>query len=498
LSRYLRHVASFAGRQAVGMVVNFALTAFLLRRLGAEGYGVWAIALSLGSYLGLVDLNTNASVVKYTAELSAQGKRQELAPMVNAGVQILFSFSFGLLALALALLPWLTPLLFKTQAYAPAELSLLAGLCLLSFALLQTGNVYQQVMQGLLHQDEVNAIGAAGVVINALAAGAAVAAGRGVVWLGLANLSSTLAVLLLTRLRVAQLAPEIPWIPWRSTAEWRRRLLRFSGGAYAFTLWGWFYFMVPKMLLANQLGPVAVGFYDIATKLGHVGRNLVQTLSGYLIPFLSEAGARDGEAKVHRLQTQALTVIWMVGLGVGGFFLALRDPLLTVWLKRPDLELRTAVLWVVLELSFGGLAMPWVHFALAEARLRHARPFLAYIIPACVLGPWLGLRWGGFTGFLIGGFAVNALGTLLFYILAVRERGLEAGPLAADLGKVSLGWALGWVLLSHLPWSPSLPALILAGVCWLATLAASWGILGLWTRDHIGQLVQRLRPGRAA
>ena len=298
MQRYLRHLASFAGRQAAGMAVNVLLTGFLLRRLGAEGYGVWAIALSLGSYMGLVDLNTNASVVKYTAELQATGRRDELAPMVNAGVQILAALSFGLLLPALLALPWLTPLIFKTTLYAQADMMALSGLCLLSFAVLQTGNVYMQVLQGLLRQDEVNAIGVAGVLVNAAAAAGVVAGGFSVVWLGAANLLGTLTVVTATRIRVAKLAPELPWLDLRSTPSWRKALLKFSAGSYAFTLWGWFYFTVPKMLLANRLGPVYVGFYDVAAKLGHIGRNLVQNFSQYLIPFISEVAAKDGDARL--------------------------------------------------------------------------------------------------------------------------------------------------------------------------------------------------------
>lgn len=493
LQRYLSHLASFAGRQAVGMVVNVLMTGYLYARLGKEGYGIWAIALSLGSYMGLVDLNTNASVVKYTAELEAKGRRDELVPMVNAGVQILFGFSFGLLALGLIGLPWLTPLIFKTTIYSPKQMMLLSGLCLFSFALLQTGNVYQQVLQGLLRQHEVNAIGAAGIIINAAAACSVVALGLDVVWLGAANLLGTLTVLLATRLRVARLVPELPWFDLRSTAQWRQALLHFSAGSYAFTLWGWFYFTGPKMLLANLLGPVSVGFYDVGTRVAAIGRNLVQNFSQYLIPFMSETGAKEGAKKLQALQVQAVTYLWMLGLGVGGYFLAVREPLVQRWLHSDEPQLLTAMFWVLLEYMFGGLVMPWVHFALAEGRLKHAWPFLAYIIPGCVLGPWVGLHYGGFTGFLVGGALANSAGTAFFYVLALRERHMPMWPLMGRIAKVCLGWGTGWLALAAVPWPASILGLALAGLLWALVLGSVWALLGLIDKA----LLQRL-PGRAA
>jgi len=530
LTRYVRHLMSFAGQRAVSAGVNFFLIAFLIRKLGAEGYGIWAIALSLGSYLGLVDLNTNASVVKYTAQLVAEGRRDELAPMVNAGVQILFGFSFGLLLLALLGLPWITPLIFKTADYTAADLLVLSALCMLSFAVLQTGNVYAQVLQGLLRQDEVNAIGAFGIAANGVAVVALVLLHVGVVGLGVANPGSNLLIVAATRLRVRALAPELPWLPFRSTPAWRKSLLRFSAGSYAFILWGWFYFTVPKLVLANQLGPLFVGFFDVGTKLAAQGRNFVQTLSQYLIPFLSDAEARDGAEKVRALQVRALTIIWMVGLGVAGFLLALRFPLVMM-LEKPLPQnagpALAAVFWVLIEYTAGGLAMPWVHFALAEDRLRHARPFLAFIIPACVLGPVAGLIYGPaavggvfgrlagfgrplsfddarFAGFLMGGALANAAGSVLFYVLAVRERRIPALALAWRLGRVALGCALGLAFLrlvgagtdASAPGAGharELLSLAGAGLLWMAVLAAAWTGLGLYDRDLAGRLWGKLR-----
>ncbi|HTB21629.1 MAG TPA: hypothetical protein VK914_02870 [bacterium] len=521
LDRYVRHLTTFAVGKVANAAIQAALIAMLVRHLGAEGYGVWVIAFSLGSYMGLVDLNTNAAVVKYTAELLATGRRAELAPMVNAGVQILFAFSFGLLVLVLPALPWLVPLIFKTTAYAARDLELLSGLCLLSFAVLQTGNVYTQTLQGLLRQDEVNAIAVLGALVNALAAALVLWRGMDIAWLGVASLCGNAALLLVTRWRVRRLAPELPWLPFRSTPAWRASLLHFSAGSYAFTLWGWFYFTVPQLFLAVELGPVWVAYFDIATRLGSQGRNMVQTLSQYLIPFMSESAAREGSERVHAQQVQALTFIWMVGLGIGGYLFAVRAPLIAVWLHKSDPAQLFAIMWGMVEYTAGGLAMPWVHFALAEGRLRHARPFLTYIIPACVLGPLLGLALGPrlaaafpdflpwfklpgggdnarFAGFLMGGALANCAGTALFYALAVGDRGLDARALAFRLGRVALGFVLGLLVLALVPWNPSLPALVLAGLLWSAVLALSWLAFGLYDRELAGRLLGKFGFGGAS
>jgi O-antigen/teichoic acid export membrane protein len=50
---------------AVSMVVPFFLIPFVVRHLGAAGYGVWILAVSAASYLNLLDLGLRSAVIRF-------------------------------------------------------------------------------------------------------------------------------------------------------------------------------------------------------------------------------------------------------------------------------------------------------------------------------------------------------------------------------------------------------------------------------------------------
>lgn len=507
---YLKHVASYFGSFGWRTFVNLGLLSFLRLKLGDEGVGVWSIAFSLGSYMGLVDLNTHSSVTKYVAELEAQGRSQDLAPLVGTALRLLGGLSFGMLALALLALPWVAPLIFKTQAYPAGDMRLLAALCLLSFACLQTGNVFQQVLAGLLRQHEVNLIGSFGVTLNAVLVVAVVLAKMPLWGLGAANLLNVLILLGVTRWRVARLRPGLPLFGGAFDRPWFDRLWNFSLAGYAFTIWGWVYFMAPKMLLANRLGPVWVAYYEYATKLGFLGRNVVQMLSQYLLPFISELQALGEKARARALMLRVLGLLWMGGLAWGAFQASLGRPLMALWLGPTDPAVLVATFWVAIEFTLAGLVMPLVHFAFAEADFRHTRPFLYWSVPTALLGPWLGLVFGqalfggAFEGFLIVGTLATAVGTAIFYVVALRHRGIDlvafAGLSARALAASALAAMAAWngaawagpraaeligrvpILVGRLASVGRWPAAVdlgMGALAFVAAMIAAWGGLGL-------------------
>ncbi|HEY8765072.1 MAG TPA: hypothetical protein VIM18_12830, partial [Solirubrobacteraceae bacterium] len=60
----MRSTASNVAGQVVVLGVWFALTPFMVHRLGAANYGLWVLVASLVAYGNLLDLGVGAAVTK--------------------------------------------------------------------------------------------------------------------------------------------------------------------------------------------------------------------------------------------------------------------------------------------------------------------------------------------------------------------------------------------------------------------------------------------------
>jgi O-antigen/teichoic acid export membrane protein len=77
----------------------------LIRRLGDEAYGLWAIVFSIAEYYTLFDLGVRSAVVKYVAQHWALGEQEELNRTLNTAFAYLVGMGSALLVVTLVLAP---------------------------------------------------------------------------------------------------------------------------------------------------------------------------------------------------------------------------------------------------------------------------------------------------------------------------------------------------------------------------------------------------------
>lgn len=100
-SRYLLNILWSWGGVAVTILSAAVVPPVVVRKLGAEVYGIWAIALSLVEYFWLMDFGFRPATVKLTADYKARGNMAKVNEVVNSG--ILYSLMIGAVVLVLTL-----------------------------------------------------------------------------------------------------------------------------------------------------------------------------------------------------------------------------------------------------------------------------------------------------------------------------------------------------------------------------------------------------------
>ena len=83
------------------LLSGLVLSPYLIRHLGDERYGIWALAFSFVDYFALVDLGLRSAVIKYTAHYRATGDVDRVEEIVSTGLAYYLAASVCVLGAAL-------------------------------------------------------------------------------------------------------------------------------------------------------------------------------------------------------------------------------------------------------------------------------------------------------------------------------------------------------------------------------------------------------------
>ncbi|HLG99926.1 MAG TPA: oligosaccharide flippase family protein [Bryobacteraceae bacterium] len=84
--RFVRNVLWNWLGTGVNLFIGFVLSPYLILKLGAAGYGLWAIAFSLVEYYWLFDLGFRSATVKFVAHYWARGEPERVAGVMSTAL----------------------------------------------------------------------------------------------------------------------------------------------------------------------------------------------------------------------------------------------------------------------------------------------------------------------------------------------------------------------------------------------------------------------------
>lgn len=159
-SSLLRSLAASWLGLAVGVIISFFLSPFIVSHLGSAWYGVWAVASQFIGYLYLMDFGVRESVVRYTSKYAARRNVRALNRVLS--VTILIYSGITLLALLATLVAvWGFPhwLSLEQQFWRDGRIALaFAGLTIAQTFFF---NVFNGVLIGLKRWEISNVVGIA-------------------------------------------------------------------------------------------------------------------------------------------------------------------------------------------------------------------------------------------------------------------------------------------------------------------------------------------------
>ena len=88
---------------SISLITGFLLSPYLFRKLGPEGYGIWALSFSLIEYYWLLDLGVRSATAKFVAHYWTTGEPDQVSEIMSTAVSyscLIAAFMLGLVALA--------------------------------------------------------------------------------------------------------------------------------------------------------------------------------------------------------------------------------------------------------------------------------------------------------------------------------------------------------------------------------------------------------------
>lgn len=455
--RFLTGVRFGYVSQAITTIVGFWLTPFLLERLGAHDFGVWATVAQLLAYLLLLDVGIVAlvplDVARASGEVDPSIRVQRIREALARTLGVLL-LQLPIIAVAAASLWWLLP-----ARWADAR-EILAPV-LVIFVLCYPFRVANATLEGLQEFRILGRTQLATWSLQTVLVVALVWAGMGLpalVW-GWAVQQVASALVLTTYLvtRHRRLLPGKPRLPHRAVLR-----SQFARGGYisatqvaTVLLYG-----TDVLVISRLLGPAAVVPYIMTAKLVAVLQHQPQMLMHVAMPALGQLRAGGDRERLRTVVSSLGLAFLLISGGIVVVVGAVNEGFVGLWVGRE---------------RFGGVGLTFL--LLLSMLGRHWATTLNYT----------NFSFGRERQVAVLGVADGVV-TIVSSIALVRLIGIAGVPLASLVGLTTVALPSGLTLLARAmeqPVSSLLRPLAPFGVRLAVLTAASAVVASRWVPDGL-------------
>lgn len=419
-------------RALIVFPVPFILTPIILKKIGVNGYGVWAVFLAISSMTSLADLGLVGTLSKFVAEYYAQRDFLALNRLINTGVTM-----FGALSLGLVSLLWIGSLGLVRALFRASPLQDSSLVTLFHYFLITIGAnifilLFASVTTGLQRMDLTGIISGSNTLASALLGGYLLLRGWGLQGLIYGNICVAVLTALIYPIVVKRLLPQIVINPLRFDFHEAKKMFGFSLRLYFTSAAVAVHNQLEKILLARFVGVVPAGWYDIAGESALKIRSGISLLLGPVMPAASELHALNDSARLKELHYRAHKYLAFVGIPIVTYIAASSSQFVTLWLG-PSLRMIALPLSVLLVVNFLNLTTgPGFLIFAGSGRLGPGvRSALLGIVMNVILSLGLIYRFG-YAGAVLGTSISLIAGSGYFLYLFHRETGYSAGRLFCD------------------------------------------------------------------
>ena len=493
--RFVVNVIWNWGAVAINVVTAFFLSRYVIRKLGDENYGLWALTVSLAEYYWIMDLGFRSATIKFSAQYHAIGESQKINEILNTA--LFYSACMGALILLgnFWLLPFLISHMRGHNALFPKLVSVVVG----GWVLGALFNVFSGCLEGFQRFDLTNRIALVGVAVRSSGTAVLLWMGYGVFQMALVTLAAQMVVHLLSYFAFRRAFPQMQFSRLFVKRSAMKTMISYgSHSVVASAAQRWLNHGAP-LTIAYFLPARFVGYYAAPARLLDYCVDGISRVGMVSNPKAAEFLAQDERERLVNLSVITNRYGLAIFLPVSIFLLVYGSALLSVWISPSFAASSSGVLLALVigitlgqagqynsgSILFGmGRHQVYSRALLVEALLVICG--IALVIPrfgitgaACVISAMMILNRGAVTTFLISRELRIGYGWFLANVYQ---------PLLAAIPAAGLLYFLRATVLPGRNWTQLILASVISTACY-APLAFFFVI----RRDHRHLVLARLQ-----
>ena len=418
------YAANLIGRVATALLW-IAITPYVLHRLGAERFGVWALFFAVGGYLTTFDLGIGDTMIRFIAVERVSGDRRGLERTLGRG----FRLALGL-GVCWALLVILTRSWIAQAFHVPAAMRTETLGALLVFAIGVLFMLPVQVLTGSLRGferlDLANICTILGVLAHVSALFLGLSAGGGLRAVAAAGVIGQAVTGMLAAILLRREMARVRGGAASAGPSWRD-LLDFGAALQITNSLAIVQLQIGKIILGLLGNLTMVADYELAFRVASGVAGLPVLMLGAAVPTATRVWESEGGSALSSLFTSILRWLYTQSVVTLGALWILAPDLTRLWLGPGHERVAGMIrLWTIgyavnLAWSLGaaiarGIGKPWIEvWSLAASVLVNA-----------ALALWAIPRFG--TSGAVSALAISYVAGFVTFVFLSRRSRLPFGP----------------------------------------------------------------------
>jgi O-antigen/teichoic acid export membrane protein len=303
MHRFVRNVVWNWSHVGLALFSSLLLSPYIIRKLGAEGYGIWSLVFSIISYYGLLDFGFRSAVVYFSARYLATGEHDKLNSLIST--LTLFSSAMALLLAGLTVvLSRHADRLFKVSPGMQHTFAILILLVGLAVSLNVVFNVAGGVLEGAQRFDLVSQALIASFVVRYFGGAAMLALGFGLLSMGVLAFLAQLLLYALGIWNVLRVFPQVSLAPRMASKRVFQEAASYGIHTFAASIGSQVLDNSAPIIIGLYLPAAFVGFYNLPYRMLQYAADAVSRIGMVAAPQATELAARG------RLQTVSKLAIF--------------------------------------------------------------------------------------------------------------------------------------------------------------------------------------------
>jgi len=309
------------------LIMSFVATPVIVRSLGNNDYGIYALVLGFISYS--FTFSFGRAITKYIAEYRMSGETDKISDVISATFFVNIVVGLAGVATTFALAGWLVRDVFKIEPAAQQKaITAIYIACAIIF-LWMLSQVFTSILQGIQRFDVYSKIFTASSFVLTSGNLALAYSGFGLISLLIWNVSTLSLFFVIYGFAARRLLPEFS-VNFRPSRETLRLVLRYSAGIVGYQVLANILLLFERGWITQQLGTESLTYYVVPMSLGLYLHGFVTSLVLVIFPLASELNKeRD---KLLRLYTKATKVISLILVFVVATVMVQSRNFLGLWL----------------------------------------------------------------------------------------------------------------------------------------------------------------------